>query len=321
MAKVNGHKITRSEVNKYYETQTAGSPQRPTGTEADMLRLNILIELINRQIVLQRAEKLGVVASDDDIDRKVTETKQPYTEEQFKQRLSEQSMTEADLRDLYRYQITLDKLMNKEIVSKISITDADVTSYYNGNRAEFNHVEALYHLAQMIVTPDATPVNNLKNDKARNEADAKRKIQMLANRLASGEDFATLAMNYSEDPNTAGNGGDLGLIPESRIKSEPEAYAAISRLKDGQNSGILNVVDPGNKRVAGYRIIRLLELEPAGQQQLQDPSVQQRIREKLRAQREQLMRSAYFEMMRNEAKIEDFYADNLLKQAGATPGK
>jgi len=59
----------------------------------------------------------------------------------------------------------------------------------------------------------------LQNSKAQNDADARNKIQMIANRLDSGDDFATLAMNYSEDPETSNNGGDLGLAPESALKT------------------------------------------------------------------------------------------------------
>ena len=70
----------------------------------------------------------------------------------------------------------------------------------------------------MTTTPNPQ-VHNLKNDKAQNEADARKKIQMITNRLDSGDDFGTLAMNYSEDPETSGNGGDLGFAPESSLKN------------------------------------------------------------------------------------------------------
>ena len=69
------------------------------------------------------------------------------------------------------------------------------------------------------------PKSTTKNDKAQNEADARKKIQMLANRLDSGDDFATLAMNYSEDPETSGNGGDLGTFPSPRCATPIPALA------------------------------------------------------------------------------------------------
>ena len=87
-----------------------------------------------------------------------------------------------------------------------------------------------------------------QNNKAQNEADARKKIQMIANRLDSGDDFATLAMNYSEDPETSGNGGDLGTLPESSLRNtDPGTRDAVMKLKPGQYSPIITVVNPDNQ--------------------------------------------------------------------------
>ncbi len=71
MASVNGRKIYRSEVDKYYANQTAGSDQQPTGEQAVSLRLSILNELIETEILMQRAEKLGLLATDEEVYRKL----------------------------------------------------------------------------------------------------------------------------------------------------------------------------------------------------------------------------------------------------------
>ncbi len=129
----------------------------------------------------------------------------------------------------------MNKLLNKEINSKITVTDADVTNYYNQHKAEFNLIETQYHLAQIQVTnmPSAQP-GNLQGSKATNDAEAKKKIQALKNRLDSGEDFGALAMNFSEQPETAPNGGDMGFVTaESQMRSDPAIYAAITKLKAG----------------------------------------------------------------------------------------
>ena len=89
MASVNGRKIYRSEVDKYYANQTAGSDQQPTGEQAVSLRLSILNELIETEILMQRAEKLGLLATDEEVDRKLNEIKSPYTAEEFNKRLEE----------------------------------------------------------------------------------------------------------------------------------------------------------------------------------------------------------------------------------------
>jgi len=65
MASVNGRKIYRTDVEKYYANQTAGSDQQPTGEQAVSLRLSILDELIETEILMQRAEKLGLLATDE----------------------------------------------------------------------------------------------------------------------------------------------------------------------------------------------------------------------------------------------------------------
>src|SRR3981081_2281462 len=84
MASVNGREIYRSEVDKYYSNQTAGSDQQPTGEQAVSLRLSILNELIETEILMQRAEKLGLLATDEEVDRKLKEIKSPYITEEFK---------------------------------------------------------------------------------------------------------------------------------------------------------------------------------------------------------------------------------------------
>ena len=79
---------------------------------------------------------------------------------------------------------------------------------------------------------------------------------MVENRLESGEDFATVAMNYSEDPATAGNGGDMGFIPESAIKSDPAAREVVFKLKPGQTSAVIPVLDPTTRQVVGFRMVK-----------------------------------------------------------------
>ena len=76
-------------------------------------------------------------------------------------------------------------------------------------------------------------------------------------------------------------------------------------------------MDPnGARRVIGYSIIKVIAREPAGQRELGDPRVQQAIREQLRDRREQLIKAAYYDVVRNETKIQNYYAEQLLKQAG-----
>ena len=167
------------------------------------------------------------------------------------------------------------------------------------------------------MTPTPNPQAHNQNNKAQNEPDARKKIQMIANHLESGEDFATLAMNYSEDAETSGNGGDLGFTPESSLRNtDPSTRDIVMKLKPGQYSSVIAVVNPASKQLMGFRIVKLLAKEPAGQRQLADPRVQQAVRSQLRDRREQLLKAAYYEILRNSARVENYYAKKVLDGNG-----
>jgi len=314
MARVNGRKITRTEVEKYYNNQTADAPQKPSQEQADSLRLSILRELIDNEILMQRAEKLGLLDTDEEINSKLTEIKAPYTQEEFDKRLQARNLTLDDFKRDLRRSLTIEKVLNKEVTSKINISDEDITSYYDQHKAEFNLIEPQYHLAQILVTTQPNP--QVKNVKAQNEVDARKKMQMIENRLDSGEDFATVAMSYSEQPETSQNGGDLGFVPESSLKTDKTAYDAVNKLKPGQYTTVLVVADPNSHQIYGFRVVKLISKEAAGQRELKDPRVQQAIREQLRDRREQLLKAAYYESIRDKASVENYFADDILKKAG-----
>jgi peptidyl-prolyl cis-trans isomerase SurA len=316
MATVNGRKILRTEVDKYFNNQTAQAPQKPTDEQADTLRLNILKELIDNEILMQRAEKLGLLATDDEVNAKLAEIKAPFSQQDFDKRLADRGITLADFKADLRRSITVEKVLNKEVTSKINVSDEDITAYYNQHKAEFDLIEPQYHLAQVLVTTQPNPQARNVANKAQNEAEARKKIQMIENRLDSGEDFASVAMNLSEQPETAQNGGDLGFIPESSLKSDKTAFDAINKLKPGQYTTVLVVADPNSHQVFGYRVVRLISKEASGQRELQDPRVQQAVREQLRDRREQLLKAAYYEVIRDEAKVENFFAEDILKKSG-----
>jgi len=318
LAKVNGEKITRADVDREFNLQTSGSPKPPAGDEAASLRLNLLNNLIETNIRLERARKLNLTAGDEEIDAKLNELKAPYTQEEFDRRMKERGLTLESLRGDIRKQLTLEKLINKEIVSKINITDNDIKDYFEAHKAEYNLIEPQYHLAQIVVTTSPTQAGNLKNDKARNEQEATQKTRRILQRLETGEDFAQVAMDYSEQPETSPNGGDMGLVPESSIKQSAGSFEVISKLKPGQFTQPMPVVDPETRRLAGYRIIRMLEKLEPGQRDLNDPRVQASIRQQLRERRGQLLQAAYYETLRNEAKVENYYAQDLLKNTGTT---
>jgi len=149
-------------------------------------------------------------------------------------------------------------------------------------------------------------IHNLKNDKAQDDQQAQKKIEGLLARLKQGDDFAMLAQNYSEDPNSAQAGGDLGFIPESALeRANADLRKVVTSLRPGETTTALRTPE-------GYRILKLITREPAGQRDLSDPKVQQTIRETLINRKDQLLKAAYYEMARNEAKVENFLANRII---------
>ncbi len=313
-ATVNGKDITRQEVEKYFRNRVNPEAAAPSQEEALSLKLSILDELINNEILLERATKQGLVASDAEVEDKFTEEKSPYTEDEFQKKLKDAGLTVDDLKADLRRQLTIQKLVNREIVAKISITDQDVKDFYEKNRAQFNVAEPQYHIAQIVVSSHPDPaVHNRKNDKATNDADAARKIQMLEQKLNSGADFFQLAMDYSEDT-TSSTGGDLGFHGESSFnQSDPALKKMVLSLRPGEISRPIPV------RAGGYVILKLIAKESAGQRELSDPQVQNSIRETLRNRKEQLLRVAYLSAARDDSHVVNYLARQVLESAGKLP--
>ena len=97
----------------------------------------MLRTLVDNEIMLQRAEKLGLMAGDADVDAKFNELKAPYTQEEFQKQLDARKMTVDDLKAQLRRDLSVQKLFNKEITSQITITDKDITRFLQRQQGEF----------------------------------------------------------------------------------------------------------------------------------------------------------------------------------------
>lgn len=306
-ATVNGRAITYAELEKQFQSQFSAPAGGVSDDQVEIQKLEVLRTLMDGEIMLQRAERQGLMATDADVEAKFNELKAPYTQEEFQQQLNARKMTAEDLKAQLRRDLSVAKLFNKEITSQITITDKDITDFYQTNKASFNLAEPQIHLAQILVTPTPDPnVRNLKNDKAQDDGQAKKKIEMLYARLRQGDDFAQIAQNYSEDPNSSQNGGDLGFIAESALeKANVDLRKALTALRPGE-------ITPVQRTAEGYRILKLITREPAGQRDLTDPKVQQTIRETLINRKDQLLKAAYYEVARNEAKVVNYFAVRIV---------
>jgi peptidyl-prolyl cis-trans isomerase SurA len=313
-AVVNGTEINRAQVEKYYRSrQQSQGAATPSHDEALSLKLSILDQLINNEILFQRAKALNLVASDGEVEDRFTQSKSSFTEDEFQKKLQDSGLTVSDLKNEIRRELSIQKLLNREVVAKISITDAEVADFYEKNKSQFNVAEPQFHVAQIVVTPRPDiGVHNRKNDDATTPEQAKRKVDMLESQLASGADFSELAMDYSEDAN-ASNGGDLGFIPESSLnQTDPALKNAVLALQPGQVSKPVVLKD-------GYHILKLIAREQAGQRQLSDPQVQQSIRQTLQNREEQLLRAAYLSIARDQAHVVNYLAKEVVESAGRLP--
>ena len=137
VATVNGKEIQRADLERNYQISLGDNPQALSPQEADIRRLNVLHQMIQNEILQQRAAKLNLTASDEDVNARLTELKAPYTQDQFFNLLKQRNMSLDDLKRDIRRQLTETKLINKEIESKINITDAEIATYYAAHKAEF----------------------------------------------------------------------------------------------------------------------------------------------------------------------------------------
>src|SRR5947209_3273980 len=199
VATVNNKDLARADLEKLYTASVGSNPQQPSPEQANIVRLNILRNMIEDEILQQRAAKLNLAASDEDVNAQVTEMKAGYTQEEFDRQLQQRNISLEDLKRDIRRRLTRTKLMNKEIESKINITDAEITGFYKAHQADFNYIEPQFHLARILVT--GAPQQQNQNVQARrvpNEAEARKQITTIHNKLESGDDFASLASQFSE---------------------------------------------------------------------------------------------------------------------------
>lgn len=309
-ATVDGKTISRDEVEKTFRRIGNGAPTM-SDEEALNTKLGILDDLITEEILLAKAQALKLEVPQAELDTAYNNAKNNMPEEAFQQELTKRSLTAADMREGLRRQLLTQKVIEREVSSKINVTDQQITDFFNANRSQFNLAEDSFRLAQIIVTPDrGAQVANRTGDDAPTPQAAAQKVQMLMERLKGGTSFAELAMDYSEDPESAPRGGDLGLVPMSAIRR------AAPPLRDA----VLQMM-PGSARVVqqngAFSIVFLVGKEAAGQRDLSTPGVKQQISDALKGRREQLLRTAYVSAARTDAKVVNYLARRVVEQQGA----
>jgi peptidyl-prolyl cis-trans isomerase SurA len=310
-AEVNGHPIYRDEVESYYRRRVSSASGPVSDEQALSLKLNLLNELIDNQLLVQRAAELRLVVPEAEVDHRIAELQSPYSAEAFQKKLADDGLTPAGLREQVQQSLLVRKLLDREIHSRLKISPAEIGAYYQRNKARFDVLETRYHLAQILVTPAREgKLQNARRSDAVGRLEAERKVRMIEGQLRSGADFAQLAGEYSEDSATASGGGDMGFVPASTLAADTKLRDGVGLLHVGQVSGAIRDGE-GN-----FHILKLLGREDAGQRSLSDPQVQRTIRDTLLGQREELLKAAYLEDLRNRAKVKDDLARRTVDSAG-----
>jgi peptidyl-prolyl cis-trans isomerase SurA len=308
-ATVNGRNIVAAEVEREYR-RTRDVNATLSSEEVQAAKMSLLEGLITQDLLLAKGRELMIDVTQSDIDKAFMATKGNLTDEQFQQELSRRSLTADDVRASLRRDLTVQKVLESQVTSKVTITDVEITDFFNANRERFNLPEDAYHLAQIVVTPvrEAQATNSSGDDAASPQA-VQQKVAMLMQRLERGESFAELAAQFSEDADTAPRGGDLGLVPIS----------AVRQAEPGLRNAVLQMA-PGNARVVNQNgasaIVYLVAKQVAGQRDLSTPGVKDQITEALKSRREQLLRSAYLTALRTDARITNHAAKRVVEANG-----
>ncbi|MGE3275619.1 MAG: peptidylprolyl isomerase [Vicinamibacterales bacterium] len=311
-AVVDGRTISRGEVEKALRRSVQQAPG-PMGEEALAAELNLLDELIVQDLLLARAQALNLSVPDSDLDKAYEEARQNIPEDAFQQELGRRNLSAADMREGLRRDLLAQKVIDQEVSAKVTVSDEDITAFYEANKPQFNRAEEGYRVAQIAITPVREPqIANRTGDDATTPQEAQTKAQMLMARLKEGTEFAELAADFSEDPQTAARGGDLGFIPVSALRQAPPA------LRDavlGKEPGSVQLVSNNG----AHTIILVIDHQPAGQRDPSMPDVRGAITEALRSRREQVLRVAYITSLKNDATIVNYLAERLVESQGKAP--
>ena len=304
-ARVNGKDIPRADVEKYFQARVFDLEQKPIGDAANILKLELLNDLITGELMSQKAQQLNLQPTPAEIDAEVQILKAGAPDEQFRASLQERGLTEDDLRRDLTRNILTQKVVQNQLGTKSQIAEPEIQSFYEANKQSFLVPERQYRVGLIAIAENAPP--GAANPGS--QGSGSERIRAAAARLQAGEDFGQVARQFSDDPQTAQAGGDLGYQPAEaldRLGAGPKA--ALLRLQVGETTPVLTV--PG-----GFLLLKLLGRREPGQLTLESPEVRHAVTEELKARREQLLRVAFTAQLHNEARIENFLAREVLAAA------
>jgi parvulin-like peptidyl-prolyl isomerase len=313
-ATVNDKKIMLSEVDKILEQQAKS--QQVQFSDMSQLelaagRLQVLDELIRREVLFQRAEKENLLPKDDEVTQAISQQKQQLgTKEAFENALRESGQTEENVRDIARRQLAIQKLLDRTAAKIEPPTDKEVEDFYNNNKARYVSQRGVA-LAAIVIDPAD---NGATND-AKSDIEAKNKIDIINQRLKSGADFATVARAESEDPQSVPRGGDIGFFTEDQLKQAGFPQELVSKFFGDMKVGDVTAPVQASGR---WTIFKLTErrLQPENLT-LDNPEVRNDAKDNILNQRKQILNAAMLEVAMREARITNHLAQDMLNSATA----
>lgn len=315
-ATVNGKKIMLQEVERVIQQQTGGKQANLSPLELAQARLQVLSSLIQREVLFQRAEQEKLLPTEDEITSSINKQKQDsgMTDEEFARQLKEQNLSMEALREEAKKDLAIQHLQDK-YSGKITISDREVEDYYNSNKAQFVNARGVA-LAMIAVDPADNSKDGIAGDDAKNDTDAKVKIDNIYQQLKGGADFATVARAKSEDRQSLARGGDIGFATEDELKQNGFPPDLVSQFFGPMQVGsFTNPVKFGSPQAPGGRwyIFKLQEKRLQTENlTLESQGVRQQITVALTNQRKEILNAALVEVAMRTAKIENNLAANML---------
>jgi len=287
-AKVNNVGISNETLERSFQEYlrqqdvNIGSIRYPERYKA--LRRETLDLLIEQELVWQAAQKAGILASTEEVDKALNEMRAGFGSDQsFISRLAIEGYTEESYREHIRRLVSAKKYLDG-LGSRIEVSDAEVHEFYTANPEKMRLPEAVRARHILIkLAPDA--------DEATRQS-AREKLDAILTEARQGADFASLAREYSEDV-SAEQGGDLGYFGRGQMVKpfEDAAYA----LRPGQISEIVETP-------YGLHLIRLEDYREA--QAIPEDRVRERIRALVREQKGRQAVEEKLRELRAKASIE-----------------
>ena len=312
-AVVNGKNITLGEVERVIREQTGGQQAQLSPLELGAARLQVLDSLIRDEVIFQRAEKEKTLPTEDEITKVINDQKQQAgSQEAFQKALKDAGQTEESLRELVRKRLAMQKLLDKIGNKADAPSDREIEDFYNNNRQRYVNNRGV---ELSVIYADPQPNPGAANDAQTDEA-AQSKIKFIHQRLKSGGDFATVARESSEDPQTALRGGDIGFFTEEDLKRAGFPDELIARFFGPMQPG--DITDPIRGSDGRWSIWKLANKRlQAENLTLDNPQVRQDAANLIVSQRRQLLNAALLEVAMREAEIENKLAESMLNSAAS----